>query len=300
MYTDELPRFSELTSQKIGSYVYALADEDDRVFYVGKGAANRVFDHVAGVQAMLIADPRAIYRLSDEDREDDAPDDSVETRHLGDKQRRVGLMLLAGRLPSMHIVRDSLDPVEASVIESALISVLDWQLPSGLTNLVAGHGTRKSGLKTAQELEAVSGEPFDLMALPGAAGLLGESVVAININRRWAELKKGEKALLEVSEGHWKVNRDRANRCKFAIVHAGAIVRGVFEIDCCFPSDMHACRSTFRPVRHEPLAGHSFINKNASSLFGVAGAGSQNPIRYARIAPLAQPDSSTVQATGIG
>lgn len=284
MYAAELPRFSKLTIQKIGSYVYALADEDDRVFYVGKGEANRVFDHVNEVQAMLIANPSAIDQLTDDDREDDAPDESVATRHLGDKQRRIGLMLLAGKLPSMHIVRDSLDPIQALVIESALISVLDWQLPNGLTNLVAGHGTRKSGLKTAQELEAISGDPFDLMALPGAAGLLGEFVVAININRRWAEVKGGEKTLLEVSEGHWKVNRDRANRCKFAIVHAGAIVRGVFEIDHWFPSDLHEGRSMFRAVRRQPLSGHSFANKNASSLFGVAGAGSQNPIRYTQIA----------------
>ena len=282
MYTAALPRFTPMTITKIKSYVYALADDEDQIFYVGKGAGNRVFDHVNEVQAKLLENPKAIEQLNDDDREDDAPDDPTSKGHLGDKQHRIGMMLLSDKLPSMYILRDSLDPTQALIIESVLISVLDWQLDRGLTNLAAGHGTKRSGLKTVHELEATSGEPFNVMDLPGAEAMLGRFVMAININRRWADVEAGA-TLLEVSEGHWKVNRERAEKCQYAIVHARGIVRGVLVIARWSKSPLYAGRSVFQAVGASQLVGNAFANKNASSLFGIAGAGSQNPIRYVQI-----------------
>ena len=39
-------------------------------------------------------------------------------------------------------------------------------------------------------------------------------------------------------------------------------------------------RYTFTASAREPLAGSAFSQKNASSLFGIVGSGSQNPIRH--------------------
>lgn len=45
-------RFSEEVCEKLGNYVYRLIDpRNGETFYVGKGKANRVFDHAAGVSA---------------------------------------------------------------------------------------------------------------------------------------------------------------------------------------------------------------------------------------------------------
>jgi hypothetical protein len=170
-----------------------------------------------------------------------------------------------------------LTPQQALLIEATLISVLDWQLGGVLTNQVAGHGTAHFGLKTVEELEATKGEPFRIADLPGLQEC--EEVVAINVNRRWAEVKAQQSTLLDISRGSWKLNKARADRCRFAIIHANGIVRGVFIVKRWIGPDSDG-RFTFEPLHEEPIQGAAFSQKNASSLFGAAGSGSQNPIRY--------------------
>jgi hypothetical protein len=264
--------FSPATVEAIGSYVYALADSDDRIFYVGKGQGNRVFDHVEDVRRLLTDDPKRLLETPE--------DEDVDTDGLSPKRQRIAALLRAGSDPSMYIVREGLTPEQALLIEAALISVLDWQLGGALTNQVSGHGTAHFGLKTVQDLEATRGEPFRIADLPGLAE--SEEVVAININRRWAEVVARKSSLLDVSKGHWKLSKQRASRCRYAVIHANGIVRGVFEVKEWLGPDSEG-RFTFVPVHEAPLPGTNFSQKNASSLFGTAGSGSQNPIRYVRV-----------------
>lgn len=264
--------FSPVTVEAIGSYVYALADDKDRIFYVGKGEGNRVFDHVEEVRRMLASDPSGLLE-SAEDQDDGADG-------LSPKRWRIAAMLRQGSEPAKYIVRDGLTPEQALLIEAALISVLDWQLEGALTNQIAGFGTAHFGLKTVEELEATKGEPFRLADLPGFAE--SEEVVAINVNRRWAEVVAKESTLLDISKGRWKLSKLRADRCRYAIIHANGIVRGVFEIKRWVGPDADG-RFTFEPVQPTALPGSGLRQKNASSLFGTAGSGSQNPIRYVRL-----------------
>ena len=261
--------FSPATVESIGSYVYALADAEDRIFYVGKGEANRVFDHVEEVRRLLDSD--SIGRIEPPDDFDDDIDG------LSPKRSRIAAMLLQGVDPTKYIIRDGLTPQQALLIEATLISVLDWQLGGVLTNQVAGHGTAHFGLKTVEELEATKGEPFRLSDLPDLQD--GEEIVAINVNRRWSEVKAKKSTLLDVSRGSWKLSTARANRCRYAVIHANGIVRGVFHIKRWIGPDSDG-RFTFEPLHEEPIQGAAFSQKNASSLFGAAGSGSQNPIRY--------------------
>ena len=275
-----ITRFSEVTCESIGWYVYALADRDDQIFYVGKGTGNRVFDHVNGVRALMKADPSGLLRVNDSEVDADAEANSELGGILGDKRQRIAEFLLSGIEPRMYIVREQMSEPEALRVESVLISVLDWQFEGRLTNLIAGHGSEKVGLKTVDELEATKGEPFRLDALPGYADLVGREVVAININRRWPDVTRGESTLLEVSEGDWKLSMPRAEKCAYAIVHANNIVRGVFRVLSWRPLGAKPGRVAFVAENSRELYGEAFSNKNASSLFGPAGAGSQNPIRY--------------------
>jgi len=271
--------FSPATIASIGWYVYALADEQDRIFYIGKGVNNRVFDHVEGVRRLLISDPAGLLRKLDKDQDDDV--DLIPA--LGEKRQRIAEMLRGEIEPRKYIVREGLTDHDALVVESVLISVLDWQLEGGLTNLVAGHGAKRYGLKTVDELEATKGQPFRLDALPEVASLEGSEVVAININRRWSEVATGARTLLEVSKGHWKLGLDRAKKCRYAIVHANGVVRGVFLTVDWQLSSSYEGRLEFVAEGGSELTGEEFSNKNASSLFGPGGAGSQNPIRYVPI-----------------
>lgn len=265
--------FSPATVEAIGSYVYVLADASGRIFYVGKGGGNRIFEHVEEVRRLLASDSMDPL-ISAEDQ-----DDRIDG--LSPKRHRIAAMLRQGCEPLKYIVRMGLTPEQALFIEASLISVLDWQLGGALTNQVAGHGTARFGLMTAEELEATKGEPFRLADLPTLTE--AEEVVAINVNRRWAEVVAGHSTLLEVSKGRWKLSRDRVSRCRYAIIHANGIVRGVFEINNQWLGPDEDGRFTFEAVRETPMSGPNFAQKNASSLFGPGGSGSQNPIRYVRL-----------------
>jgi hypothetical protein len=264
--------FSPATIEAIGSYVYALADESDRIFYVGKGEGNRVFEHVEEVRNTRTGD------VADGPEPAGAQDDDTNPSSL--KHQKIASMLSIGIEPTKYIIREGLTPEQALLVEAVLISVLDWQLEGALTNQVAGHGTARYGLKTVEELEATRGEPFRLASLPYLKR--SEEVVAINVNRRWEEVTAGHASLLEIAKGRWKISRDRAARCRFAIVHANGVVRGVFEISRWNGPDPDG-RCSFEAVGNEPLSGPEFSQKNAASLFGVTGSGSQNPIRYVRL-----------------
>jgi len=264
--------FSPATIETIGSYVYALTDASDRVFYVGKGQGNRVFQHIDEVRRLMDNDPNGLLGKPEADDEQDSA--------MGPKRQRIAQLLREGTPPRMYIVREGLTTEQALLIEASLISVLDWQLDGVLTNQAAGQGTTAFGLKTVEELEATKGEPFKLTVLPGLNE--SEEVIAINVNRRWDEVVTSKSTLLDISRGHWKLSKSRADRCRYAIIHANGIVRGVFGIRGWDGPDSQG-RFTFRPVSDLPLQGAAFSQKNASSLFGVAGVGSQNPIRYVRL-----------------
>lgn len=275
-----LHRFSDATIVSIKSYVYALADQMDRIFYIGKGKGNRVFDHVGGVRELLVSDPLGLLLVPDQEQDEDPELNGL----LSDKRQRIAGLLRQGGCPKMYILREGLDETQALAIESVLISVLDWQLKGGLTNLAAGHGTYQFGLKTVDELEATKGEPFSLSSLPDASKLGGREVIAININRRWPEVERKENpnSLFDVSAGDWRVGFARASKCPYAIVHANGVVRGVFKIDRWTEAQGSPVRYCFAASPFPELDGAAFKNKNASSLFGDAG-GSQNPIRYIRM-----------------
>ena len=262
--------FSPSTVEAIKSYVYVLTDETDRIFYVGKGEGNRVFEHVEEVRMLLKVDPTGSLQIVDDD---DAPEDRI-----APKRQRIASILRQQKSPGMYIIREGLSPEQAFLIEAAVISVLGWQFDSGLTNQVAGHGTARFGLKSVEELEATKGEPFRIADLPDTGDT--EEVLAINVNRRWSEVLTGGATLLQVSAGRWKLSQRRAAKCPYAVIHAQGIVRGVFAIHGWSGPDGDG-RFTFRST--DPLPGAPFQNKNASSLFGLAGSGSQNPIRYVRI-----------------
>lgn len=261
--------FSHTTIEAIKSYVYALADGNE-IFYIGKGQGNRVFDHVEEVRKILEANPTAL--LTDEEESDSLG-------IMSPKRLRIARILQRekGSPPAMYIIREGLTPEQALLVEATLISVLDWQLDGKLTNRVSGHGEANFGLRTVEEIEAIRGEPFQLSALPDLKA--GECVIAININRSWQEVEAGKKTLLEVSRGWWKVDRSRADQCRFAIIHSNRIVRGVFEIKG-WETEPKGKRSAFLPKYEEPLDSPQLRNKNVAPLFGPNGITTQMPIRY--------------------
>jgi len=116
-----MKEFPQAVCEKIGGYVYVLKDPStDKIFYIGKGKGNRVFQHILG----------AITSTSQSDKLD--------------LIRKIG----ADKVQH-YILRHGLTEEQSLEIESACIDILGLD---NLTNTVKGHGTWERGLKTVDEV----------------------------------------------------------------------------------------------------------------------------------------------------
>ena len=92
--------FSQSTKEALGFYVYCLVDpRDNRVFYIGKGKGNRVFDHVH----CALEEDGSNLKL-----------ETIRAIHANDKEVK------------HYIIRHKLTQDEAYKIESTLIDFLTY------------------------------------------------------------------------------------------------------------------------------------------------------------------------------
>jgi len=113
--------FSQAVREKIGYYVYVLKDpRNDKVFYIGKGVGNRIFQHILGASGSTF------------------------------QSDKLDLIRAIGADKVLHfILRHGLTEEQAFEIESACIDLLGLD---NLTNEVKGHDTWERGLKTVDEV----------------------------------------------------------------------------------------------------------------------------------------------------
>ena len=108
--------FNQRTIESLAYYVYALIDpRDNRIFYIGKGKGNRIFQHAK-----------------------DALDDSDQSLKLD----IIRSILRDGREVGLYILRHNLTEETAYVVESVLIDLLTYRKfnkTSILANIAAGH-----------------------------------------------------------------------------------------------------------------------------------------------------------------
>jgi uncharacterized protein len=114
--------FPQSVLEKIGYYVYFLQDpRDGKIFYIGKGSANRIFEHI-----QRAADPNT-----------NQPKDAL--------IRAIGLDKV-----KLQILRHGLTEQNALIIESACIDLLGLQ---NLHNQVKGHHSFVYGIKSIEEIK---------------------------------------------------------------------------------------------------------------------------------------------------
>jgi len=102
---NELREFDPIQRERLGSYVYALEDpRDGKIFYVGQGKNNRLFDHFSEAQVSLDASKNASSKV-------------IRILDIWKNGEDVGWHIVAHGLPE-----ESLDFVESAVIDSLLIS----------------------------------------------------------------------------------------------------------------------------------------------------------------------------------
>lgn len=227
-------RFPPGVSEGLGTYVYALRDpRTSKIFYVGKGNGERVFQHVWGTRAQ--AGKTENPELADIVREDG---DAVTAA----KECVINEIYDSGRAVEHLILRHAIEAGansdrEAFIIEQVLIRAFrEHDGGSALTNRVEGHSSAEYATFPIAELIArYSARPLE-GSLPQPCGI-------VVINRAWhslindPEVKESggapkQESIYEAARRWWKVGSATRERAEIPIlVVAGNVIRAAYRVE---------------------------------------------------------------------
>lgn len=247
-------RFSEKTCEELRYYVYLLVDpRDNKVFYVGKGINNRVFNHV---------------------------ECSIETETQTDKLDTIRDIRDAGLAVKHYIVRHGLDEDDAFTVESVLIDLFtypDFESIAHMSNIVAGHHQFDLGIKTVEEIETLYAcEPLKLEDIR-------HNIMTININNTYRGLKNAKEAdptysnIYEATRKHWKLSLARAEKVEYVLSEYRGVVRAIFK-----PLKWSAYRDRFYFDGEEitPETNKEITDLYLNKMVPSKKKGMANPIHY--------------------
>lgn len=195
-----LKNFSEKALQSLnGYYVYALIDpRTDKVFYIGKGIGDRVFNHE--IESGKNPESEKI------------------------KLQTIRLIEEAGFNVKRVVINWGLTEREAFAAEASLINLLNFTSEAKLSNIVAGHHVH----------ESLTVEDFEINF--GAEILheedIAHSILVIKINKLYRRGMSAEE-LYETTRGFWVVSLDEIRRKNVQYVFAvyNQLVVAVYKPD---------------------------------------------------------------------
>lgn len=162
--------FTQSVIEKLGYYVYFLLDpRDNKIFYVGKGIGNRVFQHLACAQDLNI---------------ENAKFDTIRD------------IIQSGNPVHHYILRHGLTEEVAFEIEA---SIIDFVGIDNLSNKVNGHYSDDYGIKTTDEITAM----YNAEELS-----TNEPIILININRLYRR-DMTEQELYDSTRKSWVMGERR-------------------------------------------------------------------------------------------
>lgn len=233
--------FSPSVIENIAHYVYVLVDpRNNKIFYVGEGQGNRVFNHVQDA----IEGDRKSLKL---DTIRDILSEGLEVRH--------------------YIVRHGLSQEFAFEIESTLIDFLtypNFNLESILSNIVAGHHSWNRGIKSAEEISIL----YDCKEIEPCPQ---DKIICININKTFVNNERAD--IYDATRHYWKMNINRARSATHVLAIYRGIVRAVFKPTKWYPSASYDKRIEFEG---EQLTDSPYLNKSIKNTVKCG----QNPINY--------------------
>lgn len=239
--------FDQKTIEQIKFYVYALIHPvSNKPFYIGKGQANRIFNHLK-------------FAL-DFETEDD-------------KYNTIREIVAQDKSVKYVIIRHGLTEKEAFEVEATLI---DFSLFLGLetTNKVGGHHSEIKGIMTADEIiRLYKAEPLNK---------LEDKVIIININREYKRARD-EKSIYEATKERWVIAEYRRKEIKYVLSEFRGLIIEVFEIDHWYPvstTDLNG-KEKIRWGFNGKVAPESIRSKYLNkSVAHHKSKGTANPIRY--------------------
>lgn len=193
-------QFSEATINALKYYVYALVDPiDKRIFYVGKGCGNRVFQHAADA----VKDTDGSLKL-----------DTIRRIHH------------SGNHVGYYIIRHGLTEEEAFLVESSIIDLLTYPAfnrENLLTNLVAGHHQWDEGIKSVEELSCLYDSPKLVVGE-------GYRLLLVNLNRTYRQAQAEgvyvRPNIYECARKYWYLDKNRADKADYVL----GVYRGVVRV----------------------------------------------------------------------
>jgi uncharacterized protein len=202
--------FDSDIAKALGEYVYVLRDPRDRkVFYVGKGNGDRLFQH---------------FKEADEAK--------LSQRPWAAKLRRIVEIWEADEDVDWFIVRRNLgalvgsNPLTAFDVEGAIIDVLEISQNGLALNDIAGKGSKSSGILTSNDI-------FALAAKDVGPSYMYELVFVFPIQNALAQ----GRSVYDATRGWWSVSQDLQSRQKaLAVGIANGLSKEVYSVDCWRPA----------------------------------------------------------------
>lgn len=195
-----MQKFSQKTIEELQYYVYVLIDpRNNKVFYVGKGHENRVFNHV---------------------------ECAVENNQESDKLDTIRDILDNGYVVKHYIIRHKLTEVEAFLVESVLIDFLtfsDFSSVAKITNVVSGRHQWDEGIKTVTDLEILYAcKPLEMEDVK-------HNVLSINVNRTYNLKNERHPNIYEATRKSWVLSEKKIKKLDYVVSEYRGIIRAVFK-----------------------------------------------------------------------
>lgn len=195
--------FSQKCIEELDYYVYALVDSrTDKIFYIGKGKGNRVFDHCS-------------FAIKDEDAE------SL-------KLNLIREIIADGYDVRHYILRHKLSEKESLIAESILIDFLtypEFNNESLLTNIASGHHQWDRGIKKVEEIEAI----YDCKKIKVRPN---DHILLVSLNRTFdiARKRNDDIDLCDITCRSWLVAKYKAPKINYVLGVYRGVVRSVVKV----------------------------------------------------------------------
>jgi len=189
--------FKTAVIEALGYYVYCLVDpRTGKIFYIGKGYANRVFNHA---------------------------NEALNEKGQNLKGEQIREIHKEGFQVQYYIIRHGLTEEEAYLVESVLIDMFTFDkfnLENLLTNIQTGRHQWDKGIKTTEEINLL----YDCGTLVPREE---DRLLFININKTY---NRGEREnIYEATRKYWKLNGQHAMKSTHVLALYRGIVRAVFK-----------------------------------------------------------------------
>ncbi len=248
--------FNQQTIESLAYYVYALIDpRDNRIFYIGKGKGNRIFQHAK---------------------------DALDCNDQSLKLDIIRSILREGKQVGLYILRHNLTEDTAYVVESVLIDLLTYRKfnkTNILANIVAGHHQWDEGIKDVDEIDSI----YNCMKIEVKQR---DTLLLVSLNKSFDQAKADgvyrRIDIYEATRKYWKIGKNAPQEIKYVLGVYKGVVRSVIGITSWEWTDVAEDGTKFKSDRcifeGKLLNDSTYLNKDVSDYpFGKGGA-----VRYIR------------------